>query len=218
LVRHREVSPYLTSSELSVHPAQCQFIIDLIINIDIISIMANGRKDFQVMYIRWSYRMRGRVARTQINKAESMVVFITRRALDRGVKGSEDVKKIEVNRHIARILVYSAMKIRANRPLLYSTLNPETNSDSPSAKSNGVRLVSARFVVNHMMASGRSIRLIQDHLVSEITDMSRVFINTRALRRIKDILTSYEIVCATPRKAPSRAYFELEHHPDRNVA
>lgn len=46
------------------------------------------------------------------------------------------------------ILVYSAIKIRANVPLLYSILNPETNSDSPSAKSKGVRLVSARVVVN----------------------------------------------------------------------
>lgn len=31
--------------------------------------------------------------------------------------------------------------------------------------------------------------------------------------RIKAILTSYEIVCATLRKAPSRAYFELEDQP-----
>jgi hypothetical protein len=36
-------------------------------------------------------------------------------------------------------------------------------------------------------------------------------------RRIRDILTSYEIVWATPRKAPNRAYFEFEHHPARNV-
>lgn len=31
-------------------------------------LMASGRKDFQVRYIRWSYRMRGYVARIQINK------------------------------------------------------------------------------------------------------------------------------------------------------
>lgn len=50
--------------------------------------------------------------------------------------------------HMARILVYSAMKIKANSPLLYSTLNPDTSSDSPSAKSNGVRWVSAKVVMN----------------------------------------------------------------------
>ena len=43
-------------------------------------------------------------------------------------------KKIAiVNILIARMLVYSAIKIRAKGPLLYSVLNPETSSDSPSA-------------------------------------------------------------------------------------
>lgn len=56
------------------------------------------------------------------------------------------------------IFVYSAIKIRANVPLLYSILNPETSSDSPSAKSNGVRLVSARVVVNqHKKRTGKRI-------------------------------------------------------------
>lgn len=36
---------------------------------------------------------------------------------------------------------------------------------------------------------------------------------TRADKKIKDILTSYEIVWATPRSAPRRAYFELDLHP-----
>ena len=35
--------------------------------------------------------------------------------------------------------------------------------------------------------------------------------------RISDIDTSYEIVWATPRKAPRRAYFEFEHQPAKNV-
>lgn len=39
--------------------------------------------------------------------------------------------------------MYSAMKMIANTPLLYSVLNPETSSLSPSAKSNGVRFNSA---------------------------------------------------------------------------
>jgi hypothetical protein len=50
---------------------------------------------------------------------------------------------------INKILVYSANIIKANPPLLYSVLYPETNSDSPSAKSKGVRLVSAKQEVNH---------------------------------------------------------------------
>lgn len=43
-----------------------------------------------------------------------------------------------------KILAYSAIKIIANPPDPYSILNPETNSDSPSEKSKGVRLVSAK--------------------------------------------------------------------------
>lgn len=35
--------------------------------------------------------------------------------------------------------------------------------------------------------------------------------------RINAIDTSYEIVWATPRSAPSKEYFEFEHHPARNV-
>ena len=31
-----------------------------------------------------------------------------------------------------KILLYSAMKIKANEPSSYSILNPETSSDSPS--------------------------------------------------------------------------------------
>jgi len=50
----------------------------------------------------------------------------------------------EINLLINKILEYSAIKIKANPPLLYSVLNPETNSDSPSAKSKGDRLVSAK--------------------------------------------------------------------------
>jgi hypothetical protein len=55
------------------------------------------------------------------------------------------------------ILQYSAIKIRAKLLLLYSTLNPETSSDSPSAKSNGVRLVSARVEINHVISNGGQI-------------------------------------------------------------
>ena len=55
-----------------------------------------------------------------------------------------------------RILAYSAIKIKANPPLLYSVLNPDTNSDSPSAKSNGVRLVSAKQEANQTKPKGKA--------------------------------------------------------------
>jgi hypothetical protein len=86
------------------------------------------------------------------------------------------------------MLAYSAMKIRANKPLLYSILNPDTSSDSPSAKSNGVRLVSAKLVINQTAAKGINIIAIQD--IEFILVKSMVVIMMRALRRIRDILTS----------------------------
>jgi hypothetical protein len=80
------------------------------------------------------------------------IVFIKRKVLGR--MRVAPPKKTLVNKLIIRILAYSAMKIKANRPLLYSMLNPETNSDSPSARSNGERFVSAKLVINHIINTG----------------------------------------------------------------
>ena len=41
------------------------------------------------------------------------------------------------------------MYTRAKAPPLYSTLKPETSSDSPSTKSKGARLVSANIHITH---------------------------------------------------------------------
>lgn len=57
---------------------------------------------------------------------------------------------------IRRIFAYSARKKSAKGPPAYSTLKPETSSDSPSVKSKGARLVSARVEMYHMAASGQA--------------------------------------------------------------
>lgn len=54
----------------------------------------------------------------------------------------------EVRNLMNKILPYSAIKRKAKRAPPYSILKPETSSDSPSAKSKGARLVSARQVIN----------------------------------------------------------------------
>ena len=57
----------------------------------------------------------------------------------------EAPKNKEATKYLIKIILpYSAKNKRANPPLPYSILNPDTSSDSPSAKSNGVRLVSAK--------------------------------------------------------------------------
>ena len=78
--------------------------------------------------------------------------------------------------------MYSAMKIKANGPLLYSVLNPETNSDSPSAKSKGVRAVSAREVMNQITP----IRGVKRRRGVEVT--KRIFIKFKEERRIRAVI------------------------------
>lgn len=56
---------------------------------------------------------------------------------------------------IRMMLVYSAMKKSANGPPAYSTLKPETSSDSPSVRSKGARFVSARVEMYHIIAIGQ---------------------------------------------------------------
>lgn len=53
-------------------------------------------------------------------------------------------------------MAYSARKNRAKGPPAYSTLKPETSSDSPSVKSKGARFVSARVEIYHMAANGHA--------------------------------------------------------------
>lgn len=63
---------------------------------------------------------------------------------------------MDVRAFIRIIFVYSAIKNSAKGPAAYSTLNPETSSDSPSVRSNGARFVSARVEMYHIMAIGQA--------------------------------------------------------------
>ena len=56
---------------------------------------------------------------------------------------------------MSMMLAYSARKNRAKGPAAYSTLNPETSSDSPSVRSKGARFVSASVDTYHIIASGQ---------------------------------------------------------------
>lgn len=105
----------------------------------------------------WSYRKRGYDARTHRKEivrsrdlSTKLVVYSS------GMSGLWNAprNRVAVKMFIMIMLAYSARKKRANGPPAYSTLNPETSSDSPSVRSNGARLVSARVEINHIMASG----------------------------------------------------------------
>lgn len=93
-----------------------------------------------------SYRNRGKVPR---NHKSNEVITIK---IMKEINFVKELKNIEIEINISKIiLIYSDKKIKANHPPIYSTLNPETNSDSPSAKSKGLRLVSASDVIIHII-------------------------------------------------------------------
>lgn len=119
---------------------------------------------------------------------------------------------------INRMLAYSARKKRAKGPAAYSTLKPETSSDSPSVRSKGARLVSARVEMNHIEAMGQAGRISQ-MLSWVVLKVWRVKPpeRVRVLNRMRPKLTSYEMVWAMARRAPIRAYFELEAHPEPKI-
>lgn len=66
------------------------------------------------------------------------------------------MKRVAERVFIRRMLAYSARKNRAKGPPAYSTLKPDTSSDSPSVKSNGARFVSASVEMYHIAARGQA--------------------------------------------------------------
>lgn len=116
------------------------------------------------------------------------------------------------------IFAYSAKKNRANGPPVYSTLKPETSSDSPSVKSNGARFVSAKVEINHMLAKGQ-VGKINHKFSCAMLKLSNIKPPAIKImhRTIRASETSYEIVWATARNAPISAYFEFEAHPEPRI-
>jgi len=79
-------------------------------------------------------------------------------AVSSGIVGMWDAPRNSVAESVfmSRMFAYSAKKNRAKGPPAYSTLKPDTNSDSPSVRSKGARFVSARVEMYHIAASGQA--------------------------------------------------------------
>jgi hypothetical protein len=68
----------------------------------------------------------------------------------------EPPKNIKTANVLIKIIEpYSARKKSAKPILAYSTLKPETSSDSASGKSNGARFVSARIDIKNIKNNGK---------------------------------------------------------------
>lgn len=96
-----------------------------------------------------------------------------------------------VRAFIIIIFAYSARKNRAKGPPAYSTLNPDTNSDSPSVRSNGARLVSANVEMNHIIVRGQDgiISHMNSWVVINVDSVKEPFISNTD-RRIMASVTS----------------------------
>jgi len=119
----------------------------------------NGKKIFQQSRISWSTRYLGNDALTQMKKNSINAV------LNPNTKGSKKnnmgtvnhppTNIITVNALISIIDPYSAKKNKAKPILAYSTLKPETSSDSASGKSKGARFVSANIDIKNIKNKGK---------------------------------------------------------------
>jgi hypothetical protein len=69
-------------------------------------------------------------------------------------------------------LEYSAIKIKANNPALYSTLKPDTSSASPSGRSKGARLVSAKTEIIQGIKIGSRTKISEDFTFKKSTKES----------------------------------------------
>lgn len=134
-----------------------QFIIISILGISVVSVNLMGRNLFHIKYINWSYRIRGNVARVHINMYVISIILLL------SISGLFIIPMVVLPRNIiliraliSKMLVYSAKNSSVNSVAEYSTLNPETNSDSLSVKSNGVRFVSANLLMSNIMKAGKS--------------------------------------------------------------
>lgn len=128
-----------------------------IINIDVKNQVSDrGKIFFHNESIKMSYRSRGKALRVQINITDNVTVFIISSKFIQLLLNTTEVINL-----INKIFIYSAIKIKANIDLLYSILNPDTNSDSPSVKSSGARCVSARIEIIQAILSGKNINIIQ---------------------------------------------------------
>lgn len=85
-------------------------------------------------------------------------------------------------------------------------------------RSNGARLVSARVETNHIRNKGQRGKINQ---VNSCDDEKEERVKPPAKRTahkiIKAKVTSYEMVWATARRAPIRAYFEFEAQPEPRI-
>src|SRR5690242_10624582 len=126
---------------------------------------------------------------------------------------------IDVSVAIRIMFMYSARKNSANEIPEYSTWNPATISDSPSATSNGWRFVSAMPDTRYTTNSGSSGQTYQyaapPSWPATMSPRLRLLAAISTPTSAKPIAISYDTICAAERRQPRKAYLELDAQPAR---
>src|SRR3954471_8318276 len=126
-------------------------------------------------------------------------------------------KNTAVSAEIRIMFAYSARKNSANAMPEYSTWKPATISDSPSATSNGARLVSATPEMKYTITSGNNQNQFQARKPpcwrSMIWPRFKLCEAMITPTNANPIAISYATICAADRIAPRKAYFELDAQP-----
>jgi hypothetical protein len=153
-------------------------------------LIETGKNTFQVISINASYRSRGKDARTQIKQKEKKRTLKVIASVSIAPPHLNPPKKRTLVIILKnKILPYSAKNTKIYPPPLYSILNPDTNSDSPSAKSKGLRFVYAKQVSPHINLKGKNKKQTQIELQSILKKSKQTYTITEK-SIIKTILTS----------------------------
>jgi len=153
----------------------------------VIVIIVGGKMYFQDIFIIKSYRIRGNLTRVHTSHT-SIAITST------GVNIFVDINTMLVIILIKIRDIYSPIKIMENPPLLYSVLNPDTNSLSLSLKSNGVRPTSVNIMLNQIGTTGNHSSITVIFKLNITLSRSKLLdkIIMGIITKIK--LISYEIV------------------------
>src|SRR5690625_408319 len=196
--------------------------------------MVMGINTFQPRRMIWSERKRGKVARNHTNRKQKTRV-LARNQCGPGVaknvlptpgmpaKGdSQPPRKIREASADMRIMdAYSARKNTANAAPEYSTWKPATISVSPSAMSNGRRLVSATPAMKKMTNNGSRGSQYHDRMLPAWASTMAVRLSVPDMATTpttaKPMGISYEMVWAAARRPPNSAYLELEAQPASKI-
>src|SRR5438093_12317430 len=126
---------------------------------------------------------------------------------------------IDVSVEIRIMFMYSARQNTANATPEYSTWKPATISDSPSATSNGWRLVSAIPDTRYTTANGSNGHMYQyaapPSWPRTMSLMFKLDATMSTPTSAKPMAISYDTICAAERRQPRKAYLEFDAQPAR---